>query len=119
MKLDKYYIPRNYFAIPGVLKTVGKLNGYDAIDIIADKVCSILDFGKAEMLRKTNLAENVRIRQLTIWCVSKKTSCTLVQIGKYFDKDHCTVLFSVRKIDGLIKMKTIEGLNAEELLSQL
>ncbi len=119
MKVDKYYIPRNYFVFPGILKTVGKLSGREGMDMIVDKCCIVLQIEKEEILKKTNIAENVKAGQLIMWCISKKTTCTLMEIGKYFDKEHSTILHSIRKINNLIDIKTIEGENAKELLAQL
>lgn len=42
-----------------------------------------------------------------------------MQIAAYFDMDHATVLYAVRKVDDWVQMNTIEGFEAKEILSKL
>ena len=43
----------------------------------------------------------VKLRQKAMWRFSKELGWSLTQIGNFFNRDHTTVLHSVRKLDGL------------------
>lgn len=109
----------NYFALPGMIKTVGFDDSAGLIDRIVLKSCLLLNTTKDEVIKRTRLGPVVSKRQIIIYCLSKKTYFGSEKIGAYFGLDHATVLYSIKKIQMYIDVNDEQGVLAEKVLNML
>jgi len=107
--MTKQQKQRNYWAFAGVIKP--KTNK----EIIIDSVCTRMDITKDDLLSKRRYKNIVEARQVAMYVIHKRLSCTLNEIGRVFGLDHSTVLYSIKTITNFIEMKDRVGLIANEL----
>jgi len=76
------------------------------IDMILKEVSSYFSI-KASDIRSSKRIKSIMLpRQIAIYLSRKLTGCSLVSIGERFGgKDHATIIHSIKKIDGEIKVK--------------
>ena len=78
-----------------------------SIDIIQTEVCKFFKISKNEMLSSRRSRYLVRPRQTAIYLAKSLTSKSLPEIGRAFsNRDHTTVIHSVKTIDKLRKNDT-------------
>ncbi len=85
------------------------------IDIVSGRFCVPVD----ELKARSRKREIVECRQVAIWIIKKKTRLSLSQIGKLFDRDHSTVLFSINSVNTFIETRYPAGLLATQILNDL
>jgi len=66
---------------------------------IQQAVCDVLHVSRGEMLSPRRRPNIVRARQLAMYVSRHQTSLSLAEIARAFDRDHSTVLHSVRAIE--------------------
>lgn len=62
-------------------------------------VCDVLHLAPAEMRSKRRTPSAVRGRQLAMYVARNQTDLSLAQIARGFDRDHSTVLSSIRRVE--------------------
>jgi len=70
---------------------------------IIKKVSKFFDVSKDELLGTSRRKDIVRPRQIAICLMRKEGQFSYPAIGKFFNKDHSTIMHSYRKIDDAIK----------------
>lgn len=69
---------------------------------IVDAVAWKHNVTTADILGPGRRRDIVAARMEAYWLCSKKTRCSLPQIGKFFDRDHTTVLHGIRVHEALL-----------------
>jgi len=62
-------------------------------------VCEVLHLAPAEMRSKRRTPNAVRGRQLAMYVARNQTDLSLAEIARGFDRDHSTVLSSIRRVE--------------------
>jgi hypothetical protein len=70
-----------------------------AVQLAASKVCRVR---LGNLLGRRVIRRFVRARQLAMWVARDELDASFPEIGKYFDRDHTTVLYGCREIQKLI-----------------
>ena len=68
------------------------------ISTIADVVCSARDVSHDELLSADRTRHIAHARQEAIWLAHNLTNLSLPAIGRKFNRDHTTVLNSIRRV---------------------
>ena len=90
------------------------------IDLIQTEVCKFFKISKNEMLSPRRSRYLVRPRQTAIYLSKSLTSKSLPEIGRAFsNRDHTTVIHSVRTIDKLRKNDEELNINIENLKNKI
>ncbi len=90
------------------------------IDLIQSIVCKFFKISKNEMLSSRRSRYLVRPRQAAIYLTKILTSKSLPEIGKEFsNRDHTTIIHSVKTIEKLIKDDNELRSNIENLKNQI
>ena len=85
------------------LSTEKKIIGYQfkkpkrsEIDSVINKVCIKYEVSKKELFTKTRTRDIVRSRNIIHNILNEKYKMSLTDIGKIFNQDHTTVLYSIQ-----------------------
>ena len=90
------------------------------IDLIQTTVCKFFKISKNEMLSPRRSRYLVRPRQTAIYLSKMLTSKSLPEIGRAFsNRDHTTVIHSVKTIDKLRKEDTELNTNIDSLKNKI
>ena len=90
------------------------------IDLIQSTVCKFFKISKNEMLSSRRSRYLVRPRQAAIYLTKILTSKSLPEIGREFsNRDHTTIIHSVKTIEKLIKEDTELSGNIDNLKNQI
>ena len=90
------------------------------IDFIQTAVCKFFKISKNEMLSSRRSRYLVRPRQAAIYLTKMLTSKSLPEIGREFsNRDHTTIIHSVKTIEKLIKEDSDLENNINNLKSQI
>ncbi len=90
------------------------------IDLIQSIVCKFFKISKNEMLSSRRSRYLVRPRQAAIYLTKILTSKSLPEIGREFsNRDHTTIIHSVKTIERLIKEDTELSGNIDHLKNQI
>ena len=90
------------------------------IDLIQSTVCKFFKISKNEMLSSRRSRYLVRPRQTAIYLTKILTSRSLPEIGREFsNRDHTTIIHSVKTIEKLIKEDTELSGNIDNLKNQI
>ena len=90
------------------------------IDLIQSTVCKFYKISKNEMLSSRRSRYLVRPRQTAIYLTKILTSKSLPEIGREFsNRDHTTIIHSVKTIEKLIKEDTELNNNVDNLKNQI
>lgn len=76
---------------------LGKLTKEEILKVICREL--EMDFDEVKN-RKTRLREFVYVRQLYSYFCKKYTNYSLTKIGKFINKDHATIIHSIKQIKG-------------------
>ena len=101
MPLDLPHVSR---AIDDMFRSEG--NSVPTPALIITQVCKFYSVDEATLrgpLKTKGIAEP---RQLAIYLIRKLTNLSLPDIGKEFDRDHATILYSIRKVEVALKSDT-------------
>ena len=90
------------------------------IDLIQSLVCKFFKISKNEMLSSRRSRYLVRPRQAAIYLAKILTSKSLPEIGREFsNRDHTTIIHSVRTIEKLKENDTELAANIDNLKNQI
>ena len=90
------------------------------VDLIQSSVCKFFKISKNEMLSSRRSRYLVRPRQTAIYLTKILTSKSLPEIGREFsNRDHTTIIHSVKTIEKLIKEDTELCSNVDNLKNQI
>lgn len=70
-----------------------------APDYIMEKIADYFNISKDDIMGNSRMKNVANARQITLYLTRKLTGLSLEDIGKYFKRDHSTVLYSIRKIE--------------------
>lgn len=73
--------------------------GAEQLERIQLIVCDVLHLAPAEMRSKRRTPSAVRGRQLAMYVARNQTDLSLAEIARGFDRDHSTVLSSIRRVE--------------------
>ena len=104
-----------------ILKDLLNLNENKVtIDLLQTIVCKFIKISKNEMLSSRRSRYLVRPRQTAIYLSKLLTSKSLPEIGRAFsNRDHTTVIHSVKTIEKLKKEDNELNLNIDSLKSKI
>jgi len=74
-----------------------------ALRDIAFEVCEYFKLSKADLFGKSRTKQHAHPRQVAFYLAYRLTKRSTTQIGKYFNRDHTTVMHGERKIDEKLK----------------
>ncbi len=98
MPLDLPHVSR---AIDDMFKSEG--NALPTASLIITQVCKFYSMDET-LLRSTQKTKGVTdVRHLAIYLIRKLTNLSLPDIAKEFNKDHTTILYSIKKIESAVK----------------
>ena len=90
------------------------------IDLIQTEVCKFFKISKNEMLSARRSRYLVRPRQTAIFLAKSLTSKSLPEIGRAFsNRDHTTVIHSVKTIEKLRKNDSELNVNIDNLKNKI
>ena len=90
------------------------------VDLIQSSVCKFFKISKNEMLSSRRSRYLVRPRQTAIYLTKLLTSKSLPEIGREFsNRDHTTIIHSVKTIEKLIKEDAELNSNVDNLKNQI
>ena len=72
-------------------------------ELLISRVIKKYKITKEELLSDTRRRHIVEPRQIALFAMHKKYGYTSIAAGKYFDKDHATVLYAVKNIKGIME----------------
>jgi chromosomal replication initiator protein len=96
-----------YLTIPG-LKYKAALNRTDSKDpgVIVAAVCEVMDISVEAMMACGRKREMVLARQMAIKLIFKYAGFTKTAIGKFFGKDHTSIIHHLRVIEDILETET-------------
>lgn len=109
----------HYFAIPGIIKTVGIANGQSHIEEVVKKYCAVLNITMDVLLRSDRMADTIFRKHIAVWCCTKKTKATLHEIARFFSMSHSNVISTRNKVDAWFRLSNDDGREAERLLKRI
>jgi chromosomal replication initiation ATPase DnaA len=97
-KLKPKNTMKNYFTFPGLrLKT--RLNAEDIID----HVCKSFEITTDEIISPSRIRQIALARQMAMYLIRERIhNYSLNSIGKHFNRDHATVMHSLKAINNQI-----------------
>ena len=98
MPLDLQHISR---AIDDMFKSEG--NALPTPNLIISQVCKFYSMDESVLRSTLRNKGTTEARQMAIYLVRKLTNLSLPDIGKEFNRDHATVLHSIRKVESGIQ----------------
>ena len=98
----------NAYAIPGIIRTIGdimpeRISKEQLVQKLESAVCSAWGIHPARLHEQTRERVVVEPRQLILWWMDHHNIDTLANIGKYYNKDHSTVLHARRVVSNLLE----------------
>lgn len=84
-------------------RVVGR--GFSKFTQIASAVAAATDVTIEEMISRDRRMQVAEARHITIYLCRIRTGETMTAIGKYFARDHTTVIHAIRKVEDLIEIK--------------
>jgi chromosomal replication initiator protein len=74
-----------------------------SVEAIQDAVGSVLSVSRADLLSARRTPQVARARQLAMYLTRERTSLSLAQIARAFDRDHTTVLHAIRAVSARLE----------------
>lgn len=98
----------NAYAIPGIIRTIGdimpeRISKDQLVQKLESAVCTAWGIHPARLHEQTRERVVVEPRQLILWWMDHHNIDTLANIGKYYNKDHSTVLHARRVVSNLLE----------------
>lgn len=95
------------------------------VQTILTTVCEHFFISESEVLSKNRKGEIVRVRHLVMYFCLTHLQMTQIQVGRYFDRDHSSVVHAKKAIEGFNsydsafkrKFNKIDSIVANRLLS--
>ncbi len=98
MPLD---LPNVSRAIDDMFKTEG--NALPTPALIINQVCKFYSIDEAVLRGTLKNKGTAEARQIAMYLIRKLTNLSLPDIGKEFNKDHTSILYSIRKVEDALK----------------
>ncbi len=89
------------------------------VEKIVNEVSRTYDIPPEDIFSKKKTADIAKARQISIYIVSRVMELSSVDIGKKFNKDHTTVLYTVEKIKNLIKNNESEKRLIDDIIKNI
>ncbi len=89
------------------------------VEKIVSEVARTFDVSENEILSRHKTAEVAKARQIAMYIARETTELSYKAIGESFGRDHTTALFSVNKIEDLIKTSPYEKELIEDIIKNL
>lgn len=108
-KLHAYILLQNhnpgFSVVQSIIKDIVSDNQPEpiTIDRIIEEVERTYSVSKEDILSKRKTAEIALARQVSIYITKQLTQLSFVAIGNFFGKDHTTIMYTINKIDEIIK----------------
>lgn len=99
------------YVIPGLKFRAEFINsGSDRtnMDNIVKFVVGLTDYSVEDIMSKRRKHSVVEVRHICMWVLRKKTNNTMKDIGRYFNRDHSTVVYAVQLMDKRIYCKDVK-----------
>ncbi len=107
-------ITKNYFSWPGLTEVK------PAPQRILEAVCRAYGVSESEIRQKANFRTIVEPRQVAMFIIRRKTGLSLMEIGRFFDKDHATVMWAIKQVNNSIDSPHEEtGRRVLKIMSEL
>ncbi|PCI78656.1 hypothetical protein COB21_00300 [Candidatus Aerophobetes bacterium] len=88
------------------------------LDSVVRKVCSYYGIKNEDVLGRSQTKETSLPRQISMYLCREKIKTPYIQLGDFFNRDHSTVMTSVKSIKLRLKRKEPEVLTAIDKISQ-
>ena len=89
-------------AIEDMFKT-GNGNTLPSPDLIINQVCKFYSIDESTIRGTEKTRGTAEARQVAVYLVRKLTNLSSPDIGKVFNKDHSTILYSINKVESMLK----------------
>ena len=89
-------------AIEDMFKT-GNGNTLPSPDLIISQVCKFYSIDETTIRGTEKTRGTAEARQVAVYLVRKLTNLSSPDIGKVFNKDHSTILYSINKVESMLK----------------
>tara|TARA_R110002096_G_scaffold210537_2_gene397874 strand:+ start:1122 stop:1448 length:327 start_codon:yes stop_codon:yes gene_type:complete len=90
----------NYWIIPSTTRAEKDLT--TKINNLIKRVCESYEISDKELMSKRRLAYIVRPRQIIMYILRNDHKMTLERIATLFNKNHATIIHSVKSIENMI-----------------
>lgn len=70
-----------------------------SLEQVTAAVASTLRVGRLDLFSPHRAAHLVEARHILYWCARYFTARSYPEIGRYINRDHCTIMHGVRKVD--------------------
>lgn len=92
---------------------------YPTISAIQAAVCVHFQVTHLDLMSRRTGREVARPRQVAMWLARHSTLHTIPEIGRYFSRDHTTVLHAIKTIGKLVEDGDEIGRAAKTLLNSI
>lgn len=89
------------------------------VERIVDEVSRTYNVSSEDIFSKKKSAEIAKARQISMYIVHKVMGLSSTEIGKKFNKDHTTVLYTTDKVNKLIKSNEMEKRIIEDIIKNV
>lgn len=72
-------------------------------EVVTDIVCKRLNVNYEDVFKKTRLRKIAEARQIAMYLAYNYSEMSLKQVGRFFNRDHSTVLYAKDMVGGYIK----------------
>lgn len=89
------------------------------IEKIVSSVCDIFSISMQDILSKSRSKLNVQARNTAFYLARKHTELSLAEIGKYFNRNHSTVIKGIANVERDMNLGTAEGVRLTQTIDRL
>ena len=89
------------------------------VDRIVEEVARTYNVASEDIFSKKKTAEIAHARQIAMYIVDKTMKLSSTEIGKNFNKHHTTILYTVSKVDEMLKMNDSERNLVEDIIKNI
>ncbi len=89
------------------------------IDSIIEEVARTYSVSKEDILSKRKTADIALARQISIYVTKEITQLSFVAIGNFFSKDHTTIMYTIKKIEELLKRDPSQKKLVDDIIKNL
>ncbi len=91
----------SYWFAPAMERTKVDLN--TKIQMLINRVCESFNVSEKELMSKRRFRPFVEARNVCMYILHKHYNLSSTAAGKIFNKDHCTVLYACKSIEGFMQ----------------
>lgn len=110
-------LPKDATVLVALKVSVLPISIVEQIRIVCSLVAEARGFGLKQLLAPGKCQDVAEARHLCWWACRKATSAPLMQIGRFFDRDHGTVLHGVYRVEELRSVDKNLRLESDRLLA--